>query len=94
MRIKTYTWVIVPKGKRVKIILPLDERLFPYPDRFTKLFGVPPKIVFMRTEMAKDWDSDTVLDMEIIRLNNNYPVHTYSFAVTRKDFLGETNVSN
>jgi hypothetical protein len=86
VRAKTFTWVITPKGKRVKAVLPLDERLSPYLDLFVKKIGVSPRVVFMRTEMTKDWEYDSVLGMEIIRLNKGYPLHHYSFAVTKKDF--------
>ena len=84
---QTFTWSIVPKGKRIKIILPLDERLQPYLTSFTKKFGVEPKFIFLRQEMAKDWELDVVLGMDIVRLEKNYPIHSYTFARTREDFI-------
>ncbi len=89
IKAQTFTWVVVPKGKRIKKVLPLDERLSPYLLPFEKRFGVAPKIIFMRTEMAEDWESDTVLGLTIHRLDKNYPIHNYTFAVTEKDFLDE-----
>lgn len=88
MRIQTYTWVILPTGKRIKKILPLDERLSFFHSAFTDFFGVSPNFIFLRVEMAKDWEGDVVLGMEIIRLKKNYPLHNYTFAVTKEDFTG------
>lgn len=88
MKAQTFTWAIVPEGKRVKKIIPLDERLLPYHGLFIRKFGLDPKVVFMRPEMAKDWEEATVLGMEIILLNRGYPIHHYSLAVTKKDFTG------
>lgn len=91
MRAQTYTWVILPKGKRIKKTLPLDERLSFFHSAFTGFFGISPNFIFLRTEMAKDWKENFVLGMEIFRLKKNYPLNNYTFAVTKEDFLGETN---
>ncbi len=87
--IQTFTWIIIPEGKRKKKILPLDERLRIYPALFIEKFGVAPRVVFMRTEMAEEWESDTVEGMKIIKLEKGYPLHMYSLAVTEEDFKEE-----
>jgi len=88
VRAQTYTWVILPKGKRIKKTLPLDERLSFFHTAFTGFFGVSPNFIFLRTEMAKEWKEDFVLGMEIIRMKKNYPLNNYTFAVTKEDFTG------
>lgn len=92
--VQTFTWMIVPEGKRKKKILPLDERLRIYPALFTEKFGTVPQFVFMHTEMAEDWESDTVEGMKIVKLKKNYPLHMYSLAVTKEDFLGKAKENN